>query len=609
MCEKSTVNMENFCSGFHLGVVSNPDNLYEWNIENGKLDIMIHNIEHGVSFLLYGERRSGKTSLLQCMQSRIYQTRQNIFCVIIDFQEYPNFKHMGASRGYFHIVRSIARASVDERKNGKILFSDDFMLLGKYSIYELANTKIEMESDDCCAIFGEMDSILKETKKTLVLLFDEYQYLGDVFSDNESFFSYFRTLQAKYDVCSGGIVSILAGSEDIGEFYERTGSPQFNEISERIYVEPLRFSYFSKLWNDCREKSSPFCRKNLDSHETDLEKIYDLCGGRPAFAKRLGYTWSRSENIKENPLDMWLKNIYEGQSEHAKSILRDIAMDRPVTFCDEIRRLQDLCLVKKDEELGEFVINGILFRQFLCKCDEVFCRECEFHNAGDLAERIVEKGKIPHLLKMLGNSGEHDDWLEFKHTLDPTQKQLEEAKEKKEGKGDFTWNVLKAILSMRNTRGGLILLGVDDDGKVVGLSKGEIRGGLSDADFVKRIAEKLSHEKIALGSGKTVSLEQCDWHFSDIGSQWIDFRDVIIDDKLVVAIIVRPVDDISKNAQWVVEINPDNSEKTYMPVRKKKVSTEKILRREKEKIERYVDEMRKLNPNDLESFWKKLSNI
>ena len=77
------------------------------------------------------------------------------------------------------------------------------------------------------------------------------------------------------------------------------------------------------------------------------------------------------------------------------------------------------------------------------------------------------------------------DWLEFKAAIKPQNPQ--EAADSNDA--DYIFNLVKALVSMANGSGGLVVLGIDDDGNTVGLEKSGFNG---DRDhFTRHISDKV----------------------------------------------------------------------------------------------------------------------
>jgi hypothetical protein len=81
------------------------------------------------------------------------------------------------------------------------------------------------------------------------------------------------------------------------------------------------------------------------------------------------------------------------------------------------------------------------------------------------------EGGVDQILTLAG--GGEADWLEFKAALGPPPGQ---ELERGENAADYHWHVARSLIAIANSRGGVLLLGVDDRGRGVGLEASDPRG-------------------------------------------------------------------------------------------------------------------------------------
>ena len=90
----------------------------------------------------------------------------------------------------------------------------------------------------------------------------------------------------------------------------------------------------------------------------------------------------------------------------------------------------------------------------------------------DLIKAVINhsQGGIEKLLELVNN--EETDWLEFKASLRPKDEEFR----KGENIYDYYWHVAKAVISMANTQGGAVIIGIDDNCNSIGLKASDPPG-------------------------------------------------------------------------------------------------------------------------------------
>lgn len=92
-------------------------------------------------------------------------------------------------------------------------------------------------------------------------------------------------------------------------------------------------------------------------------------------------------------------------------------------------------------------------------------------SAPDLARRLLlhPRGGVETLMCLVESETE---WLELKAASYPDGGRFEKGK----NADDYRWNVAKAVIALANSIGGVVLLGVADDGSVVGIEASDPKG-------------------------------------------------------------------------------------------------------------------------------------
>lgn len=116
-------------------------------------------------------------------------------------------------------------------------------------------------------------------------------------------------------------------------------------------------------------------------------------------------------------------------------------------------------------------------------------------NAGELAELIIDRADIPFkaILNLIDEA--ENEWVEFKASIFP-EKVDEKGKHiypENLTRDDYEWNIVKAVLGFSNANGGIVLIGVNNDCKTVGIDF--LKTSDSNNQKYDKIADKLKFLK------------------------------------------------------------------------------------------------------------------
>jgi hypothetical protein len=164
-------------------------------------------------------------------------------------------------------------------------------------------------------------------------------------------------------------------------------------------------------------------------------------------------------------------------------------------------------------------------------------------NGFELARNILERTGLQArpLLKL----NREAEWIELKTTCwappDNSKGELQDC---------GTWSVTKAIVSLRNTHGGIVLLGVDDDGNPVDLTLLAEKGKGTDRDSILEALKhaitpkKKAHWRSNVERFGQTGATQVTWT-ADLGNPptWYQWWHCTLDGKPVVAVLVEPAPD------------------------------------------------------------------
>jgi|GEM_PF-2862778 len=157
--------------------------------------------------------------------------------------------------------------------------------------------------------------------------------------------------------------------------------------------------------------------------------------------------------------------------------------------------------------------------------------------ARELAMRILKhpRGGLDALLELVG--GSETEWLELKAATYPKEGNFQ----KGANEDDYRWDVARAVIALANSIGGVVLLGVNDQGMPIGLEasdpthKRERKG--AEAFRREVILEKVLHPKGGWRTGRQGSLKVVN---PSLLEQLVTLEEVRCGEKSALAILVDP---------------------------------------------------------------------
>lgn len=511
-----------FISGFTVSFcVDDPRFLFGWNIPGGLLDQALGKLARGEAFMVRGERRSGKTSFLNCLKARIYDELSNITVASVNFLSEQGAGAGSPLKAHKLILEKILEALFED---DRLVWLEDSLSLGNM-VFTRDEPDIGVDGiDDLSTVrrcLKRLNKLLQEHSHRVVIFFDEYESMYEAFGGGTNYFQLYRDFQQNSR--SGGISSIIAGAESVDSFSGRTGSDQFN-LHHPLYITGIDKNSFLDMWRHCLEECSPLCRDRVEAKVEELggvDTVYEFCGGRPSYAKTLGDYWASGKEGDAPGLLQWFRQILKRlthQSDECKQLLVNIASERQLGQLskDMSAALNDLLLldhVWKDNrsEIHPWKIRGGLWKEFLKEYDESVVPEereefevmsiNEIRDGLDLAAWLL--GQRDFSTDMLHLCRE-TDWLEFKRALyckkpetggteiDYFPGLCSECRRRKNGnandkcwqtcevRNEVNWKVSEAVIALANTGGGALLLGVDDTLSEIGYIPTVLRDGCKD---------------------------------------------------------------------------------------------------------------------------------
>ena len=379
-----------------------------------KLSIL-HDYAEGLHQVeIIGARRFGKTCLAKSFVTyeKGYKKR-NVYPILVDiYSDEIN----GTANVYRYLsAHIIANLYNDGYISDGTLKIDDYIITPHANWKKISKQLRIIEDRDARGCFDEIVEITsKKTGQIVLLIFDEYEKSTEAF-DNVHGFRHLRKLSND----SGYFKFWIVGATPWEKFVKSDGKTEygashvFNGIQHELYVCPLDYVDFQKMWNyECNLIQDETIRQSLESQ---CEKVFISSGGVPCFAKEIGAHIYIEGNYPE----------YDSQSKHFAEIVKNLS-DEEIGYLKEmlfapkeyeslmlpksIKELEKYGLVVKDEQ-NKYNISIRFFADYL---HAKLLDEQQVSTDGSTINSIVDK--IEDTIYQINNNW---NTLYGKHMFDP----------------------------------------------------------------------------------------------------------------------------------------------------------------------------------------------
>lgn len=302
-----------------------------------------------------GCRRFGKTCLLETLVASI-RNKENAqsYPIYIDSKSWNiGFPEHGTI-GTFNVYRYLLAIILEDFTNKGFIKEEflirDLIISPVYDRHVFYEKIKQYNSSSIADTFA--DAIRKFSqilRKTIVLVFDEYEFLmTKAFSESTGF----QTLRKLSSETFEGIRPfsyLVAGAVTWEHLCSSIGSKELNTIGSHIhYVKPLKYDVFKIFWNHECEKIDDDELKSKIINQVDL--VFERCGGVPFHANDMGsYLISNDGEFAEGYIAI-IDEVFESLTENQKKLLVEIEQTQNiVNKGKDLIILRQLGLVKPDE--------------------------------------------------------------------------------------------------------------------------------------------------------------------------------------------------------------------------------------------------------------------
>lgn len=336
-------------------IVNDPDLLFG---RKKLLEDVCEGILSGSSFFVWGERRSGKTSLLNCLNSNLSK-HPSVLTALIDFKSLAFISN--TADAFRWIAANILQAAFlkNELNEYKIFDLQIYQMSTEYDYYELLKS---IGNSECIA--GLLERVTHAIcnvldVKRFVLLIDEYEHLFERTFGEANGFMYIRSLASdpKYLFSY-----VLSGSIHWRYMSSAIGSPELNNSITK-YLQPLKWDDFKAFYDYELSTIDAGSKKEMVVDQASI--IYSKSGGIPFYAKVIA-----SGLIDETDHEEIFSVLSQYFDERYKNMLRNCGCKS----LDEVKRMIDnkanqynefqrLGIIKKDGDHAEF--NGDYWKSYI----------------------------------------------------------------------------------------------------------------------------------------------------------------------------------------------------------------------------------------------------
>lgn len=342
---------------------------------------------NGSSFFIWGERRSGKTSFLNCLNRKLSESS----CVLTALIDFKSFAFVTNTADAYRLISAMLLKAAfieNEQHKFKVFDLQIYQMSTEYDYYELLKS---IGDSECIA--GLLERVIQAISsvmdvKRFVLLIDEYEHLFERIFGEANGFMYIRSLASDPKFMFS---YVLSGSIHWRYMSSSIGSPELN-TSLTKYLQPLKWDDFSFFYE--YELSSIVAESKKAIVVDQASEIYTQSGGIPFYAKVIAC--GLMDGIDQEEIISILNQYFD---ERYKNMLRNCGCKN----LNEVKRMidnkanqynefQKLGIIKKDDDHAEF--NGDYWKSYIVQ------REIET-NAGVLhleSEILKKRCEIERLI-------------------------------------------------------------------------------------------------------------------------------------------------------------------------------------------------------------------
>lgn len=318
----------------------------------------------GENLSLTGIRRVGKTSIVKRVFGQIRKMPDvGVYPVYIDVKE-------SNIHGTLELYKLLIARTLTELYKDKVI-SENLLERGiEINISESFEDTLDNMSDlrlhKCQSIFERIiDFAFSIQRKTLIIAFDEYEYIFKNILDNHAGFMKIRTLSSACPDEETGrnkFAFWVIGVRRWDDFCDDVGSGEANTIGCYENVTPLEEDDFKSMWTyECNLLESKDCALRINNLCDDA---YNHCGGIPFFGKLIGsFVVRNGEYPTYENFQAPFKEVLSSLGQKMLNVMQCICLDEPISESNDVSLLRQNGLIKKMNK--GYIIPFIFLKDYL----------------------------------------------------------------------------------------------------------------------------------------------------------------------------------------------------------------------------------------------------